>query len=203
MIRISPWRCRVCAVLLALLAWAAPPRASGNKEPGAASPAPPAAPTRLLSTTATGELYRLLLKYEPVPAGEPTAFTVSVHDLRSGAPVLGAAVELRLVNAHAELRSPLPPAAGPGDYTATVTFPVDGDYEAIAKVTRDGEIDLVRFEPVRVGALPGTAAGAAHARQQRLLFGAVVLFILAMLTVSFVSYRRSSRPGAPPPPPET
>ena len=191
-------------MLLALAAWTALPcalLASANQGPSTTPPASPIAPTRLVSTSAPGDLYQLLLKYEPVPAGQPTAFTVSVRDLQSGAPITGAAVELRLVNAHAELRPSLPPTAAPGHYTATVTFPVDGDYEAVAKVTRNGEIDLIRFETVRVGALPGTAAGAAHARLQKILLGAVVLFILGMLTLSLVMYRRSSRPGASPTPP--
>lgn len=154
-----------------------------------------------MSTSATGDLYRLLLKYEPVTAGQPTAFTVSVRDLQSGAPVTGAAVELRLVNAHAELRPSLTPTAATGDHAATVTFPVDGDYETVAQVTRNGEIDLILFETVRVGALPGTAAGAAHVRVQQILLGAVVLLILGMLTLSLVTYRRSSRPGTSPAPP--
>jgi hypothetical protein len=191
-------------MFLALTAWTALPRvlhASETQGLSSTSPAPPIAPTRLVSTSATGDLYQLLLKYEPVPAGQPTAFIVSVRDLQSGAPITGAAVELRLVNAHAELRPSLPPTAEPGNYTATVTFPVDGDYETVAQVTRNGEIDLVLLETVRVGALPGTAAGAAHARLQQILLGAVVLFILGMLTLSLVTYRRSSRPGASPTPP--
>lgn len=196
---VTPWRRPACALFLALwtwTVWTGRPRAlHASEDPG------PSAPARLVSASATGDLYQLLLQYEPVPAGEPTAFTARIRDLQGGASVTGATVELRLVNAHAELRPSLPPATEPGHYTATITFPVDGDYETVAKVARGDEIDLLRLEPVRVGALPGTAAGAAHVRRQQLLLGAVVLLILGMLTLSLVTYRRSSRQGPSPTPP--
>jgi hypothetical protein len=154
---------RHCLWLAVLVASLLPATALGHgDESHADSPGSLVGPQSTEAAGGLGDLYEVLVKYPPGPAGPPMVLRVFVADDASNEPVPGAEVTLTLTGVKV-LKITARPSDTLGIYQAEVSFPTDGDYEAVATVTRGEHIDLVTLGPIHVGTGGGTAAGEATA----------------------------------------
>lgn len=146
------------------------------------------------SAGGTGDFYEVLVEYAPLPASEPHAIKVSVTDALTRRPIADAEVELKLIGVLGRLTVKPQPTDKKGLYTATIKLPADGSYEAMARVSRGSESDLVRLGPLRVGVLADGVTPVGHLNLQQWLLGMAVLCILMLLGLPLVM-RSSAAPS--------
>lgn len=115
--------------------------AHGGEDHGGARPAP-AAMVQGLSAGAMGETFEVLVKAPESEPREATALRVFVSDARTNAPLQGAEVELSFLSA-SEVKLAATPSDSAGIYTASATFPSEGDWEAMATVRRGSETEVL------------------------------------------------------------
>jgi hypothetical protein len=142
---------RTATFVLALVAPLAA-MAHGGEDHGA--PPPPSATSgseasRAESPGGLGELFEVLLKHDTATATVPVDLRVYVADARTNAPVESAVVALTFVGV-GETQVKVEKPSGPGVYATAVTFPREGEYEAVAHVTHEGKVDLVTLGTVQV-----------------------------------------------------
>jgi len=153
--------------------------------------AAPAEIERLPSAGNVGDLYEVLVKYHPEPIGRSMSLKVFVADARTNEPIAGAKIELTLSGAREYKLAPKPEAT-PGVYAAEVTFAAAGDYDAVAKVSRDAAADLVTLGTFHAGFAPPDRAP----RKLHLVaaFSVGVALVIAILIVVNLA-RRRKRPA--------
>ncbi|MFZ5469574.1 MAG: hypothetical protein ACOZIN_09065 [Myxococcota bacterium] len=113
------------------------------------------------SAGGAGDLFEVLVKYKPTPAGEATELKVFVADVKTNEPISGAEVELTFTG-KGELRATPTSTDSPGIYLASVTFPADGELDAVVSVSRGEEADLITLGTVRAGVPPEAVAPHEH-----------------------------------------
>jgi hypothetical protein len=181
---------RLLALVAALaLPWAA--RAHGDGDDHDDDHDEPAEMERLPSAGNIGDRYEVLVKYRPEALGTPMALRVFVADARTNEPVANARVELTLTGPR-ELKLTPAATATPGVYLATTTFESAGDFDAVAKVTRESDADLVTLGTFHAGlSVPRARFGRAS---KLLLAGAMVVgalgTALALVGAQIVRRRR-------------
>jgi hypothetical protein len=141
------WMAAVLTLGLVLpgLAWA-----HGGEDHGDAPPPPAATTGQGQAVGATGEAFEVLVKGAMAAPGAEAPFRVFVADPRTNAPIEGAAVELSFLGA-SEVKSNATATEHPGIYTATVTFPGEGDWEVMASVNRGQEAEVLALGALKVG----------------------------------------------------
>jgi hypothetical protein len=169
-----------------------PMSARGHGDDGhAVSPGPLVGPRSTQAAGGLGDLYEVLVKYPPGPAGPPAMLRVFVADGASNEAVPGAEVTLTLTGAKV-FKTVARPSDTLGIYQAEVRFPADGDYAAVASVTRGEHIDLVTLGTIHVGPVGPVAvdegAGAAITTSGPLGSGAGAIAALALLTLCGVAF---------------
>lgn len=172
---------RHCLRLAVLVACLLPATALGHgDESHTDSPGPLVGPQK--TAGGLGDLYEVLVKYPPGPAWLPIMLRVFVADNASNEPVAGAEITLTLTGVKV-LKTTARPSDTLGIYQTEVSFPADGDYEAVASVTRGEHIDLVTLGAIHVGLGGGTAAGETTAALAALDLGAGTTAALAALVL--------------------
>ncbi len=155
----APWRWLVLmAGLMTVLVGPLPARAHNGEDhgPAAAAPAPGA---RYFTTAAVSEQFELVLRYEPLRAGELATLRLFVADFATNRPIHGA--RLTLTTTEAPTVRLTATETAPGDYRLTGTFPANRPTSLAAQVVApDGRADLLLLRPVEVGKLLPQTAGA-------------------------------------------
>ncbi len=133
-----------------------PARAHNGEDHGPA-PAATAPGARYFTTTAVSDNFELVLRYEPVRAGESATLRLFVADFATNVPIHGA--KLTLTTTEAPTVRLTATETAPGDYRLTGTFPANHPTSLAAQVVApDGRVDLLLLRPVEVGKeLPGAA----------------------------------------------
>lgn len=146
-------------VWVALLVGTLPARAHNGDDHGTA-PVVAAAGPRYFTTTAVSDNFELVLRYEPLRAGEPAPLRLFVADFATNVPIHGA--KLTLTTTEAPTVRLTATETAPGDYRLTGTFPANRATSIAAQVVApDGRADLLLLRPVEVGKeLPGAADAA-------------------------------------------
>ena len=134
---------------LVLLALAGPTTAHNGEDHGA--PKPTTAPgAKYFTTSAESDNFELLLRYEPLRAGQPATLRLFVSDFVTNEPIHGATLTLTTTEAPAVRLAATETA--PGDYRLSGQFPANRAYALAAQVaTPDGRADLLLLQPVEVG----------------------------------------------------
>ncbi|XXF75170.1 FixH family protein [Myxococcaceae bacterium GXIMD 01537] len=126
--------------------------AHGGEDHGEKAPVPMAG-ARGPSVAATGEAFEVLVKAPEAEPGHPAELQVFVADPRTNAPLEGARVELSFLGA-GEVKVAAAASGSPGIYTATTTFPSEGDWEALATVKRGSASEVLSLGPWTVEHAP-------------------------------------------------
>ena len=145
-------------LLLVLLALST--RAHNGEDHGPA-PATTVPGGRYFTTSAASANFELVLRYEPLRAGEPATLRLFVADFATNVPIHGATLTLTTTEAPTVRLTATETA--PGDYRLTGTFAANRPTSLAAQVVApDGRADLLLLRPVEVGkelpGAPGTAA---------------------------------------------
>lgn len=140
--------------VLILLLLTLPVRAHNGDDHGNA-PVVSAAGPRYFTTAAVSDNFELVLRYEPLRAGEPATLRLFVADFATNVPIHGAKLTLTTTDAPTVRLTATETA--PGDYRLTGTFPANRSTSLAAQVVApDGRVDLLLLRPVEVGkTLPG------------------------------------------------
>jgi hypothetical protein len=143
--------------LVLVLALTDPTNAHNGEDPGA--PKPTATPgATYFTTSAESDNFELVLRYEPLRAGQPATLRLFVSDFVTNVPIHGATLTLTTTDAPAVRLTAKETA--PGEYRLNGQFPANRAYALAAQVaTPDGRADLLLLQPVEVGKeLPAPAA---------------------------------------------
>ena len=135
--------------LMLVMALVDPTNAHNGEDHGA--PKATAAPgARYFTTSAESDNFELVLRYEPLRAGQPATLRLFVSDFVTNVPIHGAMLTLTTTDAPVVRLSATETA--PGDYRLSGQFPADRAYALAAQVaTPDGRADLLLLQPVEVG----------------------------------------------------
>jgi len=168
--------------------------AHGGDDHGEARPSTVAGATSF-STHALSDKFEVLLRYEPLQAGQPAHLRLFVADYATNAPVPAAAITLTTPE-DAALRWTVK-AQEPGIYVVEGQFPANRKYSFAANIVAGSKADLLLLEGVDVGrklpvAAPAPAAPSPFGSAKNLLF--VLLAFVAGVVLTAVLLRR--RPAA-------
>lgn len=149
---------------------------------------------RAPSASGMGDLFEALIKYTPAPAGKPTELKVFIADARTNEPVSGAEVELTFTG-KGEFKATPTATSSAGIYVASVRFPSEGDFDAVASVSRGEEVDLIALGAVRAGIPPEAVPPHEHSVSPwwMALAGVGVLLVSSVTFVLIRSFRARRR----------
>ena len=148
---------------------------------------------RAPSAGGVGDLFEVLIKYAPAPAGKPTELKVFVADAKTNEPVSGAEVEFTFTG-KGEFKATPSATDSPGVYLASVTFPSEGDFDAVASVSHGEDVDLITLGAVHAGLQPEAIPSHAHSTSARLVvLAGTGLSLVAGITFVLIRSLRSRR----------
>ncbi|TGE29355.1 hypothetical protein [Hymenobacter metallicola] len=185
-------------LLGALLLLAPRARAHGGEDHGQAAAATSGAAPTSFSVAALSESFELLLRYEPLEAGQPAHLRLFVSDYATNVPIKGAQLTITSPE-DASLKWTAEPQE-PGEYLLEGQFPANKKYSFAVNIVAGPKADLLLLEGIEVGkklpvaAVPATAAPGLFSSWKTLaaLLGAFVLGV----GLTFLLLRRR-RPAAP------
>lgn len=151
--RLATWWALGLLLLLGAPGWAHSGHDHAEDEAPAAAPAPSEG---LVTAFATSERYELLIKSEPLVAGQPQRVRLLLADDRTNRPIDKARIALEALGP-ATLKAEAVPTSEQGIYQATLALPQAGAYELIATVTEGAESDLLVIDTLTVAAPAGAA----------------------------------------------
>lgn len=103
------------------------------------------------------ERFELVLKYSSAPAGAAMPVLVLLTDWATNRPIEGATIQLDL-SGPAAVTAQARPTRAAGVYRASASFPSEGHYALVARVTADGQSDLLVADDVSIGREDATGA---------------------------------------------
>lgn len=137
----------IAALLPSLISLAAHAHA-GHDHAAEAPPPPPMDDSR--RAYAHSDHLELVARWPATTSSEPVPLLVFLSDFATNAPVEGATIDLSFSGA-GEVEASATPTSTPGIYEATLTFPADGEYSAVATVTTGDDVDLLVVDHVTMG----------------------------------------------------
>ncbi|GAB2464829.1 hypothetical protein GCM10011375_35440 [Hymenobacter qilianensis] len=136
-------------LLLGLLGFGAPAATAHGGEDHGETATATAAGAQYFSVTSQSAQFELLLRYEPIKAGEPAHLRLFVSDFATNAPISGARLTFT-VPENDKLQFAATPQ-GPGEYLVEGQFPANKAYGLTVNIVADKRADLMLLKGIEVG----------------------------------------------------
>ncbi|UOG72901.1 hypothetical protein MTX78_12255 [Hymenobacter tibetensis] len=176
--------------------------AHGGEDHGAGAQAATPAGATSFSVAALSEQFEVLLRYEPLTAGQPADLRLFVSDYATNAPIKGA--KLTLTNPEDATLKWAVIEQEPGMYLAEGEFPVNKPYSFALNIIAGEKADLLLLEGIKVGEkLPvaATPPTAPSVFSWKILLALVGAFALGMALTALLLWRRRPQPPVSTPTP--
>jgi hypothetical protein len=136
-------------LFLGSLAFGATPAAAHGGEDHGETATATAPGAQYFSATSQSTQFELLLRYEPLKAGEPAHLRLFVSDYATNAPISGARLTFT-VPENDKLQFAATPQ-GPGEYLVEGQFPANETYSLTVNIVADKRADLMLLKGIAVG----------------------------------------------------
>ncbi|QIL75293.1 hypothetical protein [Hymenobacter sp. HDW8] len=190
----------ILILLLGTLGFGAPPAmAHGGEDHGETATAT-AAGAQYFSVTNQSTQFELLLRYEPIKAGEPAHLRLFVSDFATNAPISGARLTFT-VPENDKLQFAATPQ-GPGEYLVEGQFPANQAYSFTVNIIAGKRADLMLLKGIVVGKeLPVAAAAPTTESFLTWKMGLLLLggFLAGVALTALLLRRRTRVTNAQPP----